>query len=74
MVAKGRQSHGDRHGACVKGERNGRARLSEAQVATIKRRLLNGEYQRALAREYGMERSTIRMIAKGRNWAHVPPA
>jgi hypothetical protein len=65
MSAKGRTAR-----TC--GERNGQAKLSEADVRSIKGRLTGrrGE-QTELAAEYGVNPSTISDIAVGRNWGHV---
>lgn len=51
----------------VRGERNPRAKLSADQVAEIRR--LSGEVgQRRLALMFGVSRSTIQWVQKGRNW------
>lgn len=55
-----------RRSAC--GARNGRALLTEEQVREIKkddRRLVD------VARDYGVSPSTISLIRRGKNWAHV---
>jgi hypothetical protein len=62
MAAKGREA---------RGERNGRARLSEADVRSIRAALRSGGAQRALARSFGVATSTIHDIATGRRWTHV---
>lgn len=57
----------------LRGSANARAKLSEAQVATIKRRLLVGDFpnQDHLAAEYGVSQTLISDIARGRCWSHV---
>lgn len=58
------------HGTMARGERQGHAKLTEAQVQDIKT-TLNGRthgYQ-PLARKYGVNWVTIADIAKGRSWA-----
>lgn len=57
------------HGTETRGERNGRARLSAAQVAEI-RRSYTGKYGdiARLAREYGLSHSAMRSICKGDHW------
>lgn len=67
MMGKGRQS---------RGSRRPKAKLSEADVAAIKRRLADGERGTAseVAREYGVSYSAIMEIKHGRNWVHVAPA
>lgn len=47
------------------------AKLSEAKVAAIKRRLLNGERAVDLSREYGVNKNTIAELKAGRSWGHV---
>jgi hypothetical protein len=56
------------HPECVQGERNGRARLTTAQVRQIRERLSHGERQTALAAEYGVSKSTISRIARRAGW------
>lgn len=62
MIAKGRSSG------------FGSKRLAVADVATIKRRLLNGERVRDLAAEANVSPSTISDIKRGLTWAFVEPA
>lgn len=53
-------------------ERNRHAHvLSEAQVREIKARLAENQAMRALGREYGVSRNTIRRIARGTSWKWV---
>jgi hypothetical protein len=49
------------------------AKLNELQVAVIKTRLICGARLTDLAREYGVNKSTIYDIKKGRKWSHLPP-
>lgn len=62
MTAKGRSA---------RGERNSRAKLTEAQVLVIRARRANGEKLAKLAAEYGMSQSRISAIGKGKGWRHV---
>lgn len=62
----------NRHGTLPIGEKHGRALLNEKQVIEVKRRILLGEENGDIARDYGVHRSTIRLIRIGRNWRHVP--
>lgn len=64
----------DRQGRTAKGESNGRSKLTQEEVAAIKGRLSEGAAKRQLAREYGVDRTTIRDIDRGRIWKHVAPA
>lgn len=50
------------------GERNGRAKLAAAEVATILERLSGGSTQAALAREYGLSEGHVSRIARGVAW------
>jgi hypothetical protein len=50
------------------GADNGRARLTEPQVAEIRRRREAGEHLKSLAAAFGVGISTIDHITKGRTW------
>lgn len=50
------------------GESHGRALLTEVQVIEIRKSSLS---QHALAREYGVSRSTIKSIVQKRTWKHI---
>jgi hypothetical protein len=64
MRAKGRSLHS---------ERNPSARLTTADVTAIRRRHGDGAITvSALAREFGVARSTIHGVLQRKNWAHVP--
>jgi len=65
-VAKGRHGHGS-----LLGDQHPNSKLTEAQVAEIKRRLRDGAVKRALARELGVSKATIQHIATRRSWRHV---
>lgn len=56
MVAKGRQAHG---------ERNPRARLSDADVATIRARCAAGESRASVARAFGVSGPYVSTLALG---------
>ncbi len=57
----------------LRGEAGTDAKLTVAQVTTIRRRHANGEagYKR-LAAEYGVTHAAIRHLVKRRTWRHVP--
>lgn len=57
-----------------KGRAAGRPKLERSQALEIRRRRLAGESPRVLAAEYGVSRSTICDIAKGRSWKDHPGA
>lgn len=60
----GRYEHGEGHHS---------ARLTDAKVAEIRRRRINGETGKALAREFGVSEGLIGHIRTGRIWKHVQP-
>ncbi|MEU1443270.1 HNH endonuclease signature motif containing protein [Streptomyces mirabilis] len=63
MVAKGRQA---------RGEKNGHAILTAAQVIEMRaRKAAGGVTQRALAAEYGVSEQAVCDVIKRRRWAHV---
>lgn len=70
LIGTGKQNARDAldRGRYRQGAGNGRARLTSQQVLDIRRRLSEGEMQVALAREYGVCKSTVQWIASGRNW------
>lgn len=61
-----------RRQARLRGESNGQAKLTEADVIDIRSRYTGrrGE-QIALAREYDVTATAIRLVVKGRAWRHV---
>jgi len=64
-----------RDGTKPEGSRNGTARLTETQVVEIRRRYAQGGVtQQALANEFGVTQSTIRMAVIGRTWKNVEVA
>lgn len=71
---------GDRHYAhlrpdlILRGERIGRALLTEADVREIRAATAAGETQTSLATRYGVSRPTIADIAHRRTWRHVHDA
>ena len=61
----------ERHNHTARGENGGTARLTNAQVRTIKRRLNSGHLQKDLAARYGVHKTTIQAISAGRNWGWI---
>lgn len=59
MVERGRSSMG---------ERNGRAKLTEAQVREI---LVSQDSTASLARQFGVGETTVRKVRLGRSWLHI---
>lgn len=60
-VNKGRRARGERHG---------RAKLTEQQVREIRSRA-GQESQRTLALQYGVSAAMISFVQAGKNWSHV---
>lgn len=65
MSAKGR-------GVQLFGERHGGAKLTEARVLEMRQRRARGETYSAMAREYGVNHSTVARACKGYRWRSVP--
>lgn len=57
----------DRKGRAAKGERHGRAKLTEAQVRDIRAEV--GMTNAAIARKYGLGQTSVRKIRIGESWA-----
>ena len=58
-----------------KGEAHGCAKLTEADVIAIKKRLAGGrESQEAIAVDYGVSRAAVSKIRTGRKWRHIEVA
>lgn len=55
----------------ARGEGHGRSKLTRAQVVGIRDRCAAGDSTRAVARDFGVSRTTVRNIVAGRTWAHV---
>ena len=56
----------------LRGEHHGRAKLTEADVDTIRAELAKGVYQRVLAERFGVTQAQISNIARGTRWATRP--
>lgn len=56
----------------LKGEKAGRAKLSEEQVREIRVLYATGDYTyRSLGKKYGVNKTPIGYIIKRINWSHV---
>ena len=53
-------------------EKNGRSKLTEVEVVTIRERHAAGETRKALALEYGLAVSSVGHIVTGQKWPHAP--
>lgn len=58
------------HGTIPRGNKHGRAKLSEGDVRTI-RSLIGTALQKDIAAMFGVEQSSISNIRRGRNWGHL---
>ncbi len=54
-----------------RGEDHAQAKLTEEIVRTIRERVANGGSQRAMAREFGVDRVAIRNVVLRKTWRHV---
>jgi hypothetical protein len=59
---------GRRYQPNVKGESNGRAKLTQVAAHEIREKFANGRSRASLAREYGVSWTTVDGTIKGRNW------
>lgn len=68
---------GDQHwtrsrpGQVLRGEKSGRAVLTESMVREIRWRRANGERVAAIARLLGVSEGAVRAVIDGRSWAHL---
>lgn len=65
---------GERHhwfGAGMKGEKHSQAKLTEADVREIRKRVAAGETQTSLAKEFSIHASSLNLIVKRINWSHI---
>lgn len=58
-------------GRTARGERNGHAQLTIADIREIRRCFAAGTSQSTLARRFGVTRSNIATITQRRSWKHV---
>jgi hypothetical protein len=63
--------HAVEHGFIQKGEEASGAKLTEAQVLDIRRRIASREVQARIAERYGMSPTTITDIKNGKSWRHL---
>lgn len=63
-----KRTHGTKFIAA--GERNGKAKLTTEQVASIRDAIAKGESNASLAREHGVDPSLVSHIKRGAHWRH----
>lgn len=61
-----------RHGAMRRGSQHGIAKLDEERVAEIKRLRRDGQFIKALAKQFDVSVGTVCNIVNGKVWKHVP--
>ena len=54
--------------------RGANTKLTAEKVAQIKRRALCGEFQGAIAADYGVARTTVSSVLRGASWRDIEPA
>ncbi len=71
-ASKGRCGPQRYHDRYPYGELVGNSKLKDTDVIDIRRRLVTGEMQVTLAREYGVHKTLISCIARRTIWRHLP--
>lgn len=56
----------------LKGAAHGEAKLTDAAVLDIRRRVAAGELQKHLAAEYGVSISLVSLVVRRKAWPHLP--
>lgn len=67
MISKGRARHEGKAG-----EKHPLAKLTAKAVVVIRKRVAAGETRAAVARDMGVDKTTVAKIVSGRLWAAVP--
>jgi hypothetical protein len=70
-TAKDNQADRRLHGTDFRGERHPCAKLSEAEAADIRGSRARGELPSAVARTFGVSKTTVKGIVRGERWAHL---
>jgi hypothetical protein len=55
----------------AKGEKQAMSKLKNADIIVIRDRLALGHSQKAIARDFNVNKSTITKIKTGKNWTHI---
>jgi hypothetical protein len=76
---RGRSNHatGDRHGTSThpglhRGKKNGRSKINEDIVMSIRGEVKAGTKKASLARLHGLSKTSIGHIVNGKLWGHLP--
>ena len=59
------------HGTTNRGERHGKAKLTEKDVREIRLRIYKGESGRSIASDFSVSNSAISSIGRRQSWSHV---
>jgi hypothetical protein len=72
--AKGRYRSGikGRPELSARGSGHGMSKLTEDQVMEIRRRHKAGDSYRVIGIEFGIAKSYVGRIVRGKNWSHLP--
>ena len=67
------QNHADkeRHGTVPRGESAGNSKLKEDQVRAIRKRIIAGDLQKDIAKDFQVCKATIAHIKSGYIWSHI---
>lgn len=52
------------------GERHGMSKLSPSDITAIKQRIIDGETQIAVAKDFGVRQQHISKIVNNKTWSH----
>lgn len=63
-----------RHGTVPRGAKHCRAKLTDADVITLRSKMASGISPKTVAAEYGLTVRTVFKIAAGKSWTHLPLA
>lgn len=55
-----------------RGEKNGRAKLTNAKVADMRQRAVEGQKPAVIAARFGVSVATVSRVVRGRAWPHLP--
>jgi hypothetical protein len=66
-------AHAYRIGLCENhfGDLHHGSKLTSEDIPVIRNRILKGDTHKSIAKDYGVDRSTIGLVNSGRNWAHI---
>jgi hypothetical protein len=66
------EAHRARHASQPYGTANANAVLTDAIVLAVRHAYKTGKTQAALALQYGIDRTTIGQVVRGKTWKHLP--